>query len=176
MSLEARSVRSTLDWVYALGEAEVGRPLRVGIERQGERRELILTLGKRTGIPRDVAVWGRMARALLALSLAIVIAYSKPYDLQARVGALLLAEVGIFSLFFLNAHIAGMNALENQLPLFLARARTSPAGIARRRVVVCLCGDFPTAVVPRLVGVGPDLDSATRDHVHPRLLPHLSSE
>src|SRR5688572_8143232 len=116
VSLGARSVRSTLDWIYALGEAEAGRPLRVGIERHGERREVTLTLGKKTGIPQDVAVWGRMARALLALSLAIVIAYSKPYDLQARVGALLLGEVGLFSLFFLNAHIPGMNAVEKQLP------------------------------------------------------------
>ncbi|HYZ85654.1 MAG TPA: protein kinase [Bryobacteraceae bacterium] len=116
-SFESRPIVSTLDWIYALGNAQAGRPLRVGIERRGESRHVFLTLGQKTGVPQDVTVWVRMARALLALSLAILIAYSRPFDLQARIGALLLAEVGLFGLFFLNAHIPGMSAIESNLPL-----------------------------------------------------------
>ncbi len=120
VALEGRPIRSALDWVYALLDAEAGRPLRVGIERRGELREVVLTLGRRTSGPRGAADWVRLARALLAFSLAVVIAYSRPHDLQARVGAWLLAEVGLFGLFFLNPQLLGLEATVRALPLPLA--------------------------------------------------------
>lgn len=117
VAFDGRSIRSALDWVYALGDAEAGRPSHVGIERQGELLEVVLTLGRRTNGPRDSADWVRLGRALLAFSLAVAIAYSRPRDLQARVGAWLLAEVGLFGLVFLNPELPGMNATLRELPL-----------------------------------------------------------
>ncbi len=63
---------------------------------------MILTLEQKAWTLPDVADSVRMFCALLALSLAAVIAFFRPHDLQARVGAWLLAEVALFGLFFLN--------------------------------------------------------------------------
>jgi eukaryotic-like serine/threonine-protein kinase len=143
VSVDARSIGSTLDWVYALMEVEAGRPLRVGIERRGELREVALTLRQRAGAPRDITVWVRLARACLAFTLAIVIAYSRPLDLQARLGALLLAEVGLFGLFFLNAQIPGMNSILRQLPLPLAALVKAPLASPGGALLFAFAAIFP---------------------------------
>jgi serine/threonine-protein kinase len=146
VSFESYTVRSALDWVYALGEATTGEPLHVGIEHRGQVREVVLTLAQKTGVPRDLTTWVRIARALVALSLALVIAYSRPFDLQARIGALLLAEVGLFGLFFLNAHTSGMFAIVRQLPLpfiLLVRAPLASPGGA---LLFAFAAIFPRAL------------------------------
>ena len=147
----------------------------VGVERGPESLNLSLTLGQKTGVPHDATVWVRMARALLALSLAILIAYSRPFDLQARIGALLLAEVGLFG-FFLNAHIPGAFTVERGLPVVSARTRERPVRIAGRSTVVCFRGAVSAPVVSRLVGMDSGMAPADCDDGNPRLLPHLSRE
>src|SRR3954452_16967336 len=148
-SLEGRPVRSTLDWIYALGFAEAGRPMLVGLERGGESLNLSLTLGQKTGVPHDATVWVRMARGLLALSLAILIAYSRPFDLQARIGALLLAEVGLFGLYFLNAHIPGAFAVERGLPLLLRVLVNAPFASPGGALLFAFAALFPRPLFRR---------------------------
>jgi serine/threonine-protein kinase len=143
VALDGRSMRNALDWVYALSDAEAGRPLRVGIERRGEVREVVLTLGRRTRGPRDPAEWVRLARALLAFSLAVVIAFSRPHDLRARVGAWLLAEVGLFGLFFLNPRLTGMNATLRELPLPLAVLVRAPLASPGGALLFAFAAIFP---------------------------------
>jgi serine/threonine-protein kinase len=72
----------------------------------------------------------RVLRALLALGLAVLIAFSRPHDLQARIGGLLLAEVGLFGLYFLNQGTGMQGALRDlPLPLYLlARAPVASPG------------------------------------------------
>jgi serine/threonine-protein kinase len=146
VAFEAHAIRSALDWVYALLGAEAERPLRVGIERGGDRREVILTLGHRTQGPSRVADWVRLARALLALGLALVIAFHRPYDLQARVGAWLLAEVGLFGLFFLNPQLVGMDATIRELPLALAVIVRAPMASPGGALLFAFAANFPRPV------------------------------
>lgn len=131
VSVDGRPIRDALQWVYALSQAKAGKPMRIGIERGGGSREAILTLNEQTTGPRDAAEWVRLLRALVTFSLAGLIAFSRPFDLQARVGALLLAEVGVFGLYFLHQG-AGMQATVDGLPLpfgVLVRAPlASPGG------------------------------------------------
>jgi eukaryotic-like serine/threonine-protein kinase len=143
VSFESHPVKSALDWVYALMYAEAGRPLRVGIEREGVSRSVMLTLGQRTSGPRRAADWVRIGRALLALSLAIMIAYSRPFDLQARIGAWLLAEVGLFGLFFLNPHIPGMSTIIGQLPLPLLVLVKAPLASPGGALLFAFAAIFP---------------------------------
>jgi tRNA A-37 threonylcarbamoyl transferase component Bud32 len=143
VAFEGRSIRNALDWGYALDDAEAGRPLRVGIERRGEAREVVLTLGRRTRGPRDAADWVRLARALLAFSLAAVIAFSRPHDLQARVGAWLLAEVGLFGLFFLNPRLTGIHATVRELPLPLAAIVQAPLASPGGALLFAFAAIFP---------------------------------
>jgi serine/threonine-protein kinase len=146
ISAEAHSIRSALDWVYALSDAETERPIRVGIERRGERRECVLTLGQKTGAPRDITVWVRLTRALLAFGLAVLIAYSRPFDMQARIGALLLAEVGLFGLFFLNQHNPGMSAVTRQLPWPLSLLVQAPLASPGGALLFAFAAIFPRRV------------------------------
>ncbi len=143
VSVENHSIGSALDWVYALNGAQAGRPLRIGIERQGERQAVVLTLSRKTGVPRAVNEWVRLARALLALSLAVVIAFSRPQDLQARVGAWLLAEVALFGMYFLNARLHGMDAALRELPLPLAALLRAPMASPGGALVFPFAAVFP---------------------------------
>ena len=115
VDFDGHPITSALHWGMTMAEVEGARPLRLGIERRGERRGVVLTLQRRSSGPRDVADWVRLARALLALSLALLIAFSRPNDLQARIGALLLGEVALAGLFFLRP-IPGLLATIRELP------------------------------------------------------------
>ena len=132
IEFNGRPTPDTLMWYYALGASHAGRPYRVQIERDGQPRQVSLTLEQRPTGFRRTSDWVRFARAALALGLAIVIAFSRPFDLQARVGAWLLAEVGLFGLFFLNTGLAGMEAAWRDLPwpvvLILGAPLVSPGG------------------------------------------------
>ena len=118
--IEGHSVNDTFKWLYALSYAEIGRPLDVRIVRNGEMRDVKLVLGPKPVGSSDVSDWVRIARALFCLCLALVIAFSRPYNLQARVGAWLLAEVAMFGLVFLNIGLTGILAVAENLPTPLA--------------------------------------------------------
>ena len=130
--IDRHSVTDTFKWLYALSHAEVGRPMDVRIERNGEMRDLSLRLMQKPVGSSDVSDWVRISRALFCLGLALVIAFSRPYNLQARVGAWLLAEVGMFGLVFLNIGLVGMEAVAENLPtpiaVLLALSRIAPGG------------------------------------------------
>ena len=140
--LDGRNIRTSLDWVYTLLDARSGHPLRAGIERGGERREVVLTLGSKSGSTGDPADWVRLPRALLGLGLAIVIALSRPYDLVARVGALILAEVALFGIVFLHG-VPGYSAALADLPLPLAAIVKIPMLSPGGALVFAFAAVFP---------------------------------
>ena len=65
VTFEGRPVPNSLYWGVSLAEVEIGRPLHLGIERRGEMREVVLTMGRRSGGPAGPDDWVRLARALL---------------------------------------------------------------------------------------------------------------
>lgn len=76
---------------------EVGRPLRLDIEREGSRIELSMIPGPRLrSVFRSPLISLLAGTDLLTLVLAFVIAFRRPNDLVARIGAWFLATAAIF--------------------------------------------------------------------------------
>jgi tRNA A-37 threonylcarbamoyl transferase component Bud32 len=100
LMVEGQPVRSLADWLAISANLESGRTYRMEIERGDQRRELRFALGT---IPRS-AFWTAqdwsealtvLGMQLLALLLALLIAFSRPDDRIARLGALFLATVSV---------------------------------------------------------------------------------
>ncbi len=142
VAFQGRSIGGGLDGMYALSDAAAGRPLRVEIERRGERREVVLSLGRKSGGARGADEWMRLANALLLFTLAIVIAFSRPNDLQARVGALLLAWAGMRALVFFRM-LPGLGPTIRELPLPLAVIVSIPWVISGWALLVTFGAIFP---------------------------------
>jgi membrane-associated protease RseP (regulator of RpoE activity) len=93
ISVEGQPVRSSADWLAISANLESGRTYRLEIERGTHNLELPFTLGT---VPKSVfwTAWNWSealtirGTQLLELLLALVIAFTRPYDLAARVGAL----------------------------------------------------------------------------------------
>ncbi len=95
IAVNGQASHSRLDWEVVAANFEAGRPLEFAIERAGKPIEVSLTLRRlswsewdtTTLIPLLVV---RVAQ-LVMLLLAFVIAFSRPHDFVARLGALFLA-------------------------------------------------------------------------------------
>jgi len=112
-----------------MGFLDVGRPIHISIDRRGEQRDVTLALQRRSGLSVSASDWVRLGRALLTFSLALLVAFSRPNDTQARLGALLLAEVGYIGLMFLrptNGLFTASKALPVPLHLFIQAPLASP--------------------------------------------------
>lgn len=169
--VDGRRIRDTLNWVYAFHYAEIGRPVRVTVQRGNTTHEFILRLGHRTSGPRGIADWVRLARAALAFSLAVFIAFSRPHDLQARVAALLLAEVGLFGLFFLNDDLPGFG-LDAAKPAPTSRDdHKRAADVTGRRPTVLICRCVSAPVLSGIEGMAAGLGASNHRGRASRLLP-----
>ncbi len=97
VAADGMPIRRYRDWEVASANFEIGRPTRLEIERGGQRTELAVILGRRS--PRDWTweVWPLFVGAKsLMLVLALVVAFRRPGDPIARIGALFLATAAIF--------------------------------------------------------------------------------
>jgi sigma-B regulation protein RsbU (phosphoserine phosphatase) len=119
VALNGRVIRNWFDWLVIRVNLEAGRPHLLDIERDGQRLEVPLRLDRsswkdwtsREGLFM-VAV---RAAQFVTLLLALVIAFSRPNDLVARVGAWFLASVATYSIVLPY----GMAATWRHLPTLL---------------------------------------------------------
>lgn len=98
IAVDGQPIHSKPDWWAIAANFEVGTPRRLEIEREGERFDLVLTLGQRH--------WSQQARPDLLISvleyartgvcllLAFVVAFGRPRDAAALLGAWILAAWG----------------------------------------------------------------------------------
>lgn len=119
LSVEGRIIRNLFDWTAIRINLEVDRPYHLEIDREGERRVVILSL-QRTSWQDWISTEGMLLRAVrgaqfITLIFALIIAFSRPYDRIARVGAWFLATLATLS--FLLPY--GMAVLWRQLPMLL---------------------------------------------------------
>jgi phosphoserine phosphatase RsbU/P len=119
LSVEGRLIRNLFDWTAIRINLEVDRTYHLEIERAGERREVLLSL-QRTTWHDWISTEGLLIRAVrgaqfITLIFALIIAFSRPYDRIARVGAWFLATLATLS--FLLPY--GMAVLWRQLPMLL---------------------------------------------------------
>jgi phosphoserine phosphatase RsbU/P len=119
VSADGRIIRTLSDWTVVRVNLEEGRPVPLTIEREGREFQTEMTLMQsswsdwtsREGI---VLLKVRLAQ-LITLILAIVIAFSRPYELINRVGGWFLATVATMS--FLLPY--GMASTWRELPPIL---------------------------------------------------------
>ncbi len=119
LSVEGRLIRNLFDWTAIRINLEVDRPYQLEIERAGERREVLLSL-QRSSWQDWISTEGMLLRAVrgaqfITLILALIIAFSRPSDRIARVGAWFLATLATLS--FLLPY--GMAVTWRQLPMLL---------------------------------------------------------
>jgi hypothetical protein len=97
VSANGLTIRGQIEWDMAGMTFEVGRPLRLDVEREGRRIELSMIPERRLrsllGLPLISLLAGT---DLLTLVIAFVIAFRRPHDLVARIGACFLATAAIF--------------------------------------------------------------------------------
>src|SRR5215469_10548917 len=101
--VDGQQLYTVSDWMAIAANLEVGRRVRLGIDRGGRRFEVEATLA------RHEMSWSTyqlswllpQASGFLILVVSLFIAFSRPWDLAARLGALLLAAGAVGPLYFL---------------------------------------------------------------------------
>ena len=119
LGVDDRKIRNLFDWTRIRINLEVDRQYRLEIERAGVRQYGLLSF-QRTSWPDWVSTEGILLRLVrgaqfITLIFALIIAFSRPYDRIARVGAWFLATLATLS--FLLPY--GMAVTWRQLPLLL---------------------------------------------------------
>jgi len=97
VSVDGQEVYTDSDWLAVAANLEVGRPVRLGIERGArhfevqttfERNQILGSLFRASFLPTE-------ASRFLMLVVSLFIAFSRPYNLSARLGALILAAAAV---------------------------------------------------------------------------------
>src|SRR3989338_7407333 len=101
VALDGAKIRQRFDWNTVGANLEVGRAHRLEVERGGARLEVELRLGRyleswgrREFLDKFVWVW-MLVLCLLMFSVGVVIAFKRPDDPVARVGAGLMAGMPV---------------------------------------------------------------------------------
>lgn len=114
LTIDGRRVRGLGQWDLIRINFEVGRAYRLQVERDGRQFERVMTLQRRSWSQqtqyRRVAFVLDTTSALLTLFVAFLIAFTRPYDWVARIGALSVALLGT------SASIYGIAAIVRHLP------------------------------------------------------------
>ncbi|HET6591711.1 MAG TPA: protein kinase [Xanthomonadales bacterium] len=117
LAIDGMAIEAAFDWRVLAANLETDRAYVLGIEREGQRFETTATVGRTgffdTAVSRQHALW--QLNALLLLATALFIAFSRPYDFRARLGALALATLSVGLYFVLVP--PGYAALWRNLPL-----------------------------------------------------------
>jgi tRNA A-37 threonylcarbamoyl transferase component Bud32 len=118
ISIDAQPIRNGIDWLAILANLEVDVPHRLEIERDHDRLHLTLSLWQQKPFRRwettdQMSFVSQRGAQFLMLVLSLVIAFTRPRDIAARIGALLLANFSIVSGF------TGVAALWRHLPALL---------------------------------------------------------
>jgi eukaryotic-like serine/threonine-protein kinase len=91
------NVGRLVEWDMAELTFEVGRPMPLVLEREGRRLELSMTPQRRSQtVFRSPIVSLLAGTDLLTLGIAFVVAFRRPHDLVARIGAWFLATAAMF--------------------------------------------------------------------------------
>lgn len=96
--VDNQEVKNHADWLAVRTNLEVGRPVRVEVERGAERVELVLKPRRESRELRHRMLYlSARSSGVILLLLAFLIAFNRPYWLDARIGALLLAGMAVSS-------------------------------------------------------------------------------
>ncbi len=115
LAIDGRHVEGLGQWDAIRANFEVGKAYRFQIERGEKPFERVMTLHRRSWSQQTQSDRIRFALdtagALLTLLVAFLVAFTRPYDWVARIGALSIALLGGIS------HVYGMAAIVRHLPV-----------------------------------------------------------
>ncbi|MGH9575853.1 MAG: PDZ domain-containing protein, partial [Terriglobales bacterium] len=115
LTIDGRHVRGLGQWDLIRINFEVGKAYRLQVEQDGRQFERVMTLQRRSWSQqtqyRRIAFVLDTASALLTLFVAFLIAFTRPYDWVARIGALSIALLGESSSLY------GTSAIVRHLPI-----------------------------------------------------------
>jgi len=117
LTVDGRRVQGLAQWDVIRINFEVGKAYRLQVERDGRQFEQVMNVQRRSWSQqtqyRRIAFVLDTASALVTLFVALLIAFTRPYDWVARIGALSIALLGAsFSLY-------GTSAIVRHLPILL---------------------------------------------------------
>lgn len=98
VAVDGQPMRTLLEWRIVAENDEIGRPSILEIERGGQRREASVSFGahwRHWGVGTWLTLFAKVTAQLVTFSLALVIAFRRPHDPVALVGALWLAALSI---------------------------------------------------------------------------------
>ena len=117
LAIDGRRVRGLGQWDLIRINFEVGKPYRLQVEREGKPFERVMTLQRRSWSQQTqyqrISFVLNTAGALLTLLVAFLVAFTRPYDWVARIGALSIALLGG------SAYLYGTAAIVRRLPIFV---------------------------------------------------------
>lgn len=118
LSIDGRRLRSLADWDMIRINFDVGQAYRFQIERGGKQFERVVTLQRRSRslqrqYDRIVFVLGTLS-TLLGLLIAFLVAFVRPRDWVARIGALTIALSS--ALLGASSGLSGVSAICRRLP------------------------------------------------------------
>ncbi len=117
LSIDGRRVNGLGAWDVTRINFEVGKTCRLQVERDGRQFERVMTLQRRSwseqGQYRRIGFVLAAGSALLSLLVAFLIAFTRPYDWAARLGALSIALLGSYS------YLYGVSAACRRLPILV---------------------------------------------------------
>jgi len=123
VSVNGQRVQSFADWIPFRANLEVKHPLQLEIERDGRKLRPVLTLTRRVWtnlqLAGKVRLLGWTGAQLLTLILALLIAFSRPRDPVALLGAWLLATGASFDFVAPRGRVAVWRELPVPLSLLL---------------------------------------------------------
>src|SRR5438552_10074368 len=149
LTADGRPIRSRLDWLAVEMNLRVIDPLRLEVDRSGSHRTVILVLNRAPS-----SYWITTAGATLlcarsvqlaTLGLALVVAFRRPSDRSARVGAWVLATLAVFSIVWPYQMAARWHALPTIIGLALWIPFVSSLAIAA--VLFTFFATFPRPIV-----------------------------
>jgi hypothetical protein len=139
MTVDGQPIRSNREWQAADANTQVGRPQHWEIKRGGRWLEIEVTRDRRQPSAKDVART-YIGVTLVALLLAVFIAFRRPYDPVARLGAWFIATASVaFGLF------AGWAATWRHLPTVIGALLWIPqvSRFVAEGILVSFFASFP---------------------------------
>ncbi|HLO06924.1 MAG TPA: protein kinase [Terriglobales bacterium] len=117
LAIGGRRVLGLGQWDLIRINFEIGKPYRLQVERDGKSLEPVMTLRRRSWSQqaqyKRISFVLNTAGALLTLLVAFLVAFTRPYDWVARIGALSIALLGG------SAYLYGTAAIIRRLPIFV---------------------------------------------------------
>lgn len=149
LTANGHPTRNRLDWLAVETNLQVGRPLRLELSRDGQPGSVSLVLSRAPWSYWTTAAGATLLSArsvqLVTLALALVVAFKRPFDVSARVGAWALATLAVYSIVLPYQIAATWRALPGIVGLALWIPFASSLAIAA--IIFTFFATFPRPII-----------------------------